>query len=117
MSQLTAYAGIQEQCANVLILLTADDPDPQEIESHLSTLATLQEALQQTPPSANESRESLLQAAKETLRLTTAIRDAANDCHERLRAAQARSERTQQALSAYRDDTTVSPSHFIDQQR
>ena len=117
MSQLAAYAGIQEQCANVLILLTADDPDPQEIESHLNTLATLQEALQQTPPSANESRESLLQAATETLRLTTAIRDAANDCHERLRATQARSERTQQALSAYRDDTTVSPSHFIDQQR
>ena len=116
MSQLAAYARIQEQCASILILLTADDPDPHEIEDHLTTLATLQEALQQTPPTADESRESLLSAASETLRLTTAIRDAATDCHERLRTAQARSERTQQALSAYRDDTPA-PSHFIDQQR
>lgn len=116
MSLLAAYGRIQEQCATVLILLTSDDPDPHEIESHLSTLATLQEALQQTPPTADESIASLLLAATETQRLTTAIRDAANDCHERLRAAQARSERTQQALSAYRDDTPA-PSHFIDQQR
>lgn len=116
MSLVAAYGRIQEHCASVLFLLTSDDPDPEEIESLLSTLTTLQEALQQTPPTANDSVESLLQAAKETQRLTTAIRDAANDCHERLRAAQARSERTQQALSAYRDDTPA-PSHFIDQQR
>ena len=116
MSLLAAYGRIQEHCASVLFLLTSDDPDPDEIESHLSTLTTLQEALQQTSPTASDSTESLLQAAKETQRLTTAIRDAANDCHERLRATQARSERTQQALSAYRDDTPA-PSHFIDQQR
>ena len=117
MSVLTAYARIQEQCASVLILLTADDPDPQEIESQWISLGELQEALQQAARIADESNESLIQAATETLRLTTAIREAANDCHVRLAAAQARSERTQHALSAYRDDTIVSPIHFIDQQR
>ena len=117
MSLLAAYTRIQEQGAGLLLLLTADDPDPVEVETHLSALATLQEALQQTAPHANEPRDLLLQAATDTLRLTAAIRDAATECHERLRSAQARSERTQQALSAYRDDTTAGPSFFIDQQR
>lgn len=117
MNLLAAYGRIQEQCASLLILLTADDPDPEEVETQLRALATLQDALQHTPAAADESSASLLTTASETLRLTTAISEAASECHERLRDAHARSERSQHALSAYRDDTTVSPSHFIDQQR
>lgn len=117
MSLLAAYAEIQQQCASLLILLATDDPEPLDIETQLNALATLQNALTKISPAADEPREALLLAATETLRLTSAIGDAAAECHERLRLTHARSERAQQALSAYRDGTDSGTAHFVDQQR
>ncbi len=118
MNQLACYAAIEELCGVLLVHLAEDDPDPELTERHLEQLATWSVELEKLARDPAVEVATLLQAATTCARLSAAVSAAAAHCRERLREAQARSERAQQAVGAYISPKTPDgPAQFIDQQR
>jgi hypothetical protein len=115
---LTAYQELHQYCAGLLILLAGDDPDPSEVDNHLSILANLQAAIAVEPlPGTDDERREVLQAAKDCLRLVAAVGTAATECRDRLRSAHHVDERAHQALNAYRANPNHDEARYIDLQR
>jgi hypothetical protein len=118
MRMLTAYQELHQYCAGLLILLAGDDPDPGEVDHHLSILANLQAAIAAEPaPGNEEERREVLQAAKDCMRLVAAVGTAAAECRDRLRAAHQVDERAHHALNAYRGNPSQDEARYIDLQR
>lgn len=117
MNLISLYGDVQEHCAALLILLAGDDPDPDVILARLAELDATTEALRLAPAPTETDKPALLAAATECARLTEAVSLAAAACRERLQAAQARSERSVQAMGAYRTPPRDGDAQFIDQQR